>query len=74
MEMPVSLEQKWHKLNRANQKQASDFVDYLLMRQQAGQKEQELPKSNIRLGVWKGEPFFIADDFDAPLDDFKEYM
>jgi hypothetical protein len=26
-----------------------------------------------RLGGWKGV-FTIPDDFDAPLDDFKEYM
>lgn len=25
------------------------------------------------LGVWKGK-IWIADDFDAPLDDFQEYM
>ena len=74
MEMPLSFEQKWRQLNHANRKQASDFVDFLLARQQAGQKAQPQPKSNILLGVWKDEPFFISDDFDAPLDDFKEYM
>jgi prevent-host-death family protein len=25
-------------------------------------------------GTGKGQILFIADDFDAPLDDFKEYM
>ena len=25
-------------------------------------------------GVWKDEAFYMSDDFDAPLDDFAEYM
>ena len=28
----------------------------------------------IKTGIWNGEPFEIADDFDEPLDDFKDYM
>jgi len=25
-------------------------------------------------GVWKNEPFYMSADFDAPLEDFSEYM
>jgi hypothetical protein len=39
-----------------------------------GKDAQDSCETGIRLGVWKHEPFYIADDFDAPLDDFKEYM
>ena len=69
-----ALMRKWNDLNPANQKQASDFVDFLLSRQQAEKQKPQPRKSNIRLGVWKDEPFYISEDFDAPLDDFKEYM
>ncbi len=31
-------------------------------------------KSPLRRGSMKGLVLYIADDFDAPLDDFKEYM
>lgn len=72
--MPLNLDQKWRQLSRANQKQAADFVDFLLARQQMDQQEQMPIKSNIQLGIWKDEPFYISDDFDAPLEDFKEYM
>jgi Protein of unknown function (DUF2281) len=40
-------------------------------------KDQELltPKSNVRrAGILKGSVKYMAPDFDAPLDDFKEYM
>ena len=74
MEMPAAVERKWRSLNQANQKQAAEFIDFLLMRQQMGKDAQDSCETGIRLGVWKHEPFYIADDFDAPLDDFKEYM
>lgn len=31
-------------------------------------------RKNPRLGTAKGKILFMADDFDAPLEDFKEYM
>lgn len=33
----------------------------------------EKPASRGGLGIWKGK-IWIADDFDAPLEDFKDYM
>jgi prevent-host-death family protein len=38
----------------------------------AGVAEQEKPRR--QLGTLKGTVRYIAPDFDAPLDDFKEYM
>lgn len=72
MEMTAVFEHKWRRLNPMNQKQASDFMDFLLSRQQA--EAVELPKHPKKTGVWNGEPYYISDDFDEPLDDFKEYM
>ena len=72
MEMAMSFERKWRMLSPVNQKQASDFRDFLLSRKE--QAAAEPRRSRIRFGIWKDEPFYIADDFDAPLDDFEEYM
>ena len=36
-------------------------------------KQQQQPKRRL-IGCMKGLVTYIADDFDAPLDDFKEYM
>jgi prevent-host-death family protein len=35
---------------------------------------EELAKPERRLGTLKGTVLHLAPDFDAPLDDFKEYM
>lgn len=51
------------------QKQVQDFVEFLL------QRKKTTPKAGKKriAGLMKGQ-IHIADDFDAPLDDFKEYM
>ena len=46
-----------------------DFIDFLLTRQK--KEKEEVPKPTF--GSAKGQ-FKMAEDFDAPLDDFKEYM
>ena len=33
-----------------------------------------VPKTERKLGTLKGTVTYMAPDFDAPLDDFKEYM
>ena len=38
------------------------------------EKPDESAKPKRRFGSMKGLVEYIADDFDAPLDDFKEYM
>ncbi|HRQ85632.1 MAG TPA: DUF2281 domain-containing protein [Flavobacteriales bacterium] len=50
-------------------KQVSDFIEFLLARK----GKPETPRKKRVAGLMKGE-IHIADDFDAPLDDFKEYM
>lgn len=32
------------------------------------------PSAKRRLGTMKGSVLYLAPDFDAPLDDFREYM
>jgi hypothetical protein len=55
----------------ALKKEVLDFVGYLLFKYQ--QKPLEKPKKKPKFGSAKGM-YIIADDFDAPLDDFKDYM
>ena len=33
-----------------------------------------IPKPRVKLGAMRGSVLYMAPDFDAPLDDFKEYM
>jgi prevent-host-death family protein len=35
---------------------------------------EEMPRPERRLGTMKGSVLFMAPDFDAPLEDFREYM
>jgi prevent-host-death family protein len=35
---------------------------------------EEVPKPTRKLGTMKGTVLYMAPDFDAPLEEFKEYM
>ncbi len=48
--------------------EVSDFIDFLVERKGI-KKEKAIPQ----FGSLKGK-IHMADDFDAPLDEFKEYM
>lgn len=48
-----------------------DFAEYLV-RKYAAAKPSE--KKKRQAGTLKGFLVYMADDFNAPLDDFKEYM
>lgn len=50
-------------------KQVLDYIEFLLARK----LRPEPPKKKRVSGLMKGQ-IHMADDFDAPLDDFKEYM
>jgi len=53
-----------------------DFMDYLWMKYQKQNNSSDIiitQKKQRQWGQFAGK-IKIADDFDAPLDDFKEYM
>lgn len=50
-------------------KEVESFIDALLKRR----KKKDPPRKPIPFGKFKGR-IRMADDFDAPLDDFKDYM
>lgn len=52
---------------------ASDYIDFLLLKaQQEGHLE--IKNKKRELGKYKGMVTYIDPDFDAPLDDMKDYM
>lgn len=61
--------QKINKLTPDLKKEVFDFIDFI-------SQKQKKTKSNIKIPVFgsaKGQ-FKMAEDFDAPLADFSEYM
>lgn len=52
-------------------KEAKDFIEFLIAKKEE-EKEVEETKEKRPLGLAKGL-IHMSDDFDEPLDDFKEY-
>ena len=71
MAMPAWIPEAWNRLNEDNQKQIADYMEFLLSRQSDAVKAKDEKR---KLGLLADRFEFIADDFDAPLEDFKEYM
>ena len=57
-ELPVGLKEE-----------VSDYVDFLISKH----LKPESPKKPLKFGMMKGT-FIMSDDFDEPLEDFKDYM
>ena len=64
----LSLHTKLDLLPEKMKQEVTDFVDFLLSKS-AKPKMKPVPQFGSAKGKIK-----MADDFDAPLDDFKEYM
>jgi Protein of unknown function (DUF2281) len=62
----VDLISKFERLPPEKQSEVVDFVEFLYERAEPAKKK-------AVFGSFKGE-IMIADDFDAPLEDFKDYM
>ena len=65
------IEQKLASIPQEYLDEVAVFLDFLSYRIQ----KSEAQNQNIKRvpGIMKGE-VYMSDDFDAPLDDFKEYM
>jgi hypothetical protein len=74
----LELVELFEKLPLEKQKAVEEFVHTLSVETEKKVEEQpsdEPPKKLKReFGGLKGFVKYMADDFDAPLDDFKEYM
>ncbi len=53
----------------AMKKEVNDFIDFLKSKSDAGQKPMKKRQAGLAKGLIK-----MKDDFDEPLDDFKDYM
>ena len=69
MAMPAWVPETWAKLSEENQKQAGDFLQFLLTQQEKEKK----PKNEELFDLLKGQ-IEIYDNFDDPLPGFEEYM
>lgn len=69
-----NLIEKLDKLPESLKKEVEDFVDFLIYKN-GNQEEQQLNDKPLS-GFGSGKGIFgkIADDFDEPLDEMKEYM
>lgn len=64
----LQLIEKVKKIPPAYQQEVEDFIDFILEKKVA--KEH---KTKRKLGLLKGK-LIMDSDFDAPLEDFKDYM
>lgn len=55
------------------QKEVLDFMAFLLQKQQI-KKMPETNKPIRKAGSMKGLIVYMSEDFNAPMDDFKDYM
>jgi hypothetical protein len=65
----VELLKKVSELPENLKEEVDTYIDFLLQKH----AEKNSPKKPLRFGMMKGT-FIMSDDFDEPLDDFKEYM
>ena len=65
------IEQKLASIPNEYLGEVATFLDYLSYRIERSQKQADSAKRTP--GILKGK-IYMSDDFDAPLDDFKEYM
>ena len=65
----LDLIAKIEKLPLEKQTEVEDFVDFLVSKT----KNESTPERKPVFGSGKGM-FIMSDDFDEPLEDFKEYM
>ncbi len=61
---------KLHQMPLSVQQEALDFIDFLILKYQKQQTSLKVRKA----GTMKNLVAYMAPDFDAPLEDFNEYM
>ena len=71
----IDLVAKIEKLSPEKQVEVEDFIDFLVSKRSSTSDQENAPhgEKNPLFGSSPGM-FVMHDDFDAPLDDFKDYM
>ncbi|MEM6839626.1 MAG: DUF2281 domain-containing protein [Cyanobacteria bacterium P01_C01_bin.120] len=72
MIQPAILE-KLEALPESLQTEVLHYIEFLSERYSDADGAAELPKKKRQAGLLKGK-IWMADDFDAPLEDMKDYM
>jgi hypothetical protein len=71
----ATLNEKIEMLPLYKQQEVMDFVDFLFASQNIREADSSVPqKKRILAGCMKGTFGEMSDDFNEPLDDFKDYM
>ena len=74
---PTPLETKIAGISPRYREELASFVDFLLFKQSNEQKDSQSagikPRKSL-FGAMKDGNFYMAEDFDAPLEEFSEYM
>lgn len=65
--------QKYNYLPAELKKEVADFIEFLLLKYKQKQVEIQQPERKSNFGSAKGL-ITMSDDFNAPLEDFKDYM
>ena len=74
MAFDVLARDMFETLSTEQQAEVVDFIVFLSTRQSKAQSSQPSGNSSFPFDCLAGGLNYIADDFDAPLDDFREYM
>lgn len=71
----ATLSGKIELLPLQKQQEVSDFIDFLLLSSNnADRKNESLSRKHPYAGCMSGTFGQMSDDFNEPLDDFKDYM
>jgi hypothetical protein len=67
--------QKINKMPIVLQKEVDDFIDFLISKHLKNMPSNDDLENQLRpIGTMKGLIIKMSDDFDAPMDEFKDYM
>jgi len=67
----IQLLEKVKKIPPAYQQEVEDFIDFILSKKKSTASDTH--RSQRKVGLLKGK-LQMSDDFDGPMDDFKDYM
>ncbi len=65
----LTLYQKITSLPDSVKKEVDDFIEFVIQKNKGEKESKNHPKAGFLKGTFK-----VSDDFDEPLDDFKDYM
>lgn len=71
MAIPASVLQDWEALTEEDRRKAHGYIKALLQHRSEEQSSHSRP--DYPLGIWNGESFYMADDFNDTPEGFEDY-